>query len=524
MRLRTVRIALYLVVFCLIASPAFAGTRTFVKEYTYRAGEDDSRNSSRVIALREVKRLLLEELGTYLESETEVKNFQLTKDQITTLTAGIVQTEIVEEKWDGQVYWLKAKIAADPEKVVQSVDGLRKNRDGTRELEAMKQRADELLREVGRLKKEMASAKDGDRKAQKEAYEKSIRRLSAAEWIEKGHASENHEEAVKAYSNAIELDPDSIEAYYFRARGSGKNQAMSDYYKLLTIAPKNYESHLIRAWTYKELDQRDSALQEFGKAVEKASTNKERATAYYDRGRYYTLLFHRKRSGNGSGNIPNPVELSIKDFSRAIELSPGEAQYYADRGASYWSLEKHELAIQDYGTAIRLQPKSPGYYASRGRLLHLYRKPDLAAADLSRAIELAPKDSLFIAGDYMLRAIIYEEMGKFDLAVRDWTTLIKLEPENSSNYAFRASGYDKLGKYDLAVRDYDKALTLKPGGESWIYYGRAMTHAAGKDADKAVMDLKKAIQLDPGYRDKARTEPRFAILSRHPGFIRLTGP
>jgi hypothetical protein len=77
----------------------FAETRTFIKEYKYQASEDDSRNSSRVIALREVKRLLLEELGTYLESETEVRNFQLTRDQITMLTAGIVQTEIVAEKW-----------------------------------------------------------------------------------------------------------------------------------------------------------------------------------------------------------------------------------------------------------------------------------------------------------------------------------------------------------------------------------------------------------------------------------------
>ena len=61
--------------FLLSANSSFAETKTFIKEYTYHAGDEDSRNSSRTIALREVKRLLLEELGTYLESETEVKNF-----------------------------------------------------------------------------------------------------------------------------------------------------------------------------------------------------------------------------------------------------------------------------------------------------------------------------------------------------------------------------------------------------------------------------------------------------------------
>ncbi|MDD3250273.1 MAG: hypothetical protein PHF23_07925, partial [Smithellaceae bacterium] len=63
-----------------------AETKTFIKEYTYQASDEDSKHSCRVISLREVKRLLLEELGTYLESETEVKDFQLTRDQITVLT------------------------------------------------------------------------------------------------------------------------------------------------------------------------------------------------------------------------------------------------------------------------------------------------------------------------------------------------------------------------------------------------------------------------------------------------------
>ena len=115
-------------------SYAFASVKTYIKEYTYHASEDDSRNSSRVTAMREVKRLLLEELGTYLESVTVVKNFQLTKDQITALTAGIVKTEIVNEKWDGHTYWIKTKIVADEADVIKSIDNLRKDRDKSRDL------------------------------------------------------------------------------------------------------------------------------------------------------------------------------------------------------------------------------------------------------------------------------------------------------------------------------------------------------------------------------------------------------
>ena len=135
---RILSIAFLLILF--IPHFASAETKTFVREYTYQAGDEDSKNSSRTISLREVKRLLLEELGTYLESTTEVQNFQLTKDQIITLTAGIVRSELVEEKWDGRTYWIKARIQADSGDVIKAIDKLRKDRQKIKELEEMRKK------------------------------------------------------------------------------------------------------------------------------------------------------------------------------------------------------------------------------------------------------------------------------------------------------------------------------------------------------------------------------------------------
>ena len=56
--------------FLLLTNSALAETKTFVREYTYQASEIDSKISCRIIALEQVKRLLLEEIGTYLESVT----------------------------------------------------------------------------------------------------------------------------------------------------------------------------------------------------------------------------------------------------------------------------------------------------------------------------------------------------------------------------------------------------------------------------------------------------------------------
>ena len=570
------RIALFsLLFFLLIPCPGFAGTKTFIKEYTYQASEDDSRNSSRVVALREVKRLLLEELGTYLESVTEVKNFQLTRDQITTLTAGIVQTEIIEEKWDGRVYWLKSKIVADEDKVVQSIDSLRKDREKTKELESMRLKSDELLRDNERLRKELASAKGGNREVQKTAYDRSIKELSSMEWLEKGYAAKDRRDfkkAIEAYSRAIELDPKNAPAYYSRARISDRAQATQDYYKLLDIEPNDSGAHLLRAWTYKELEKDDLALQEFGKAIERASGIKEKAEAYNDRGRYYSAI---KQDEN----------LAIQDFSRAIELDPKDGRGHVNRGQSYAALQRNDLAIQDYNKAIEIDPKNASAYSARGWLLRP-DKPELAVADFSRAIELDRNESSFY---YLPRAQVYEKLHNYDLAIRDYSKMLELAPDRIFVYNTRASLYAMVGRHDLAVEDYSKTIELKPNRSAYmdrgkyfakydehtqaikdfttvikmkpdyealvargfshfklgkddlalkdyntaitlnyssperVYYNRAVLYARKKDTRKAIQDLAKATK-DPYYKREAQKDQQFDSLRNDPNFIMLVGP
>ncbi len=167
----------FLILF-IIPSLTAAETKTFIKEYTYQASEYDSKVTCRLLALEQVKRLLLEELGTYLESHTEVKNFQLTKDQIIILTAGVVSAVIIEEKWNGEKYFLKAKIVAKPKDVTIAIDALRKDRSYAKELEETKQKADEALKEIKRLNQELATAKIDNNKIK--LYDKAIEDLKNA--------------------------------------------------------------------------------------------------------------------------------------------------------------------------------------------------------------------------------------------------------------------------------------------------------------------------------------------------------
>jgi hypothetical protein len=174
------RISCYLFAFAMIlllsVTPTLAKTVTYVKEYTYQASELDSKLSSRTIALTQVKKLLLEELGTYLISESAVKDFELTKDQVSSLTAGIVTTVIIDENWDGKTYFLKAKISTDTDELIRSINNVRKNQEQNKNWEEVRGKTEEALKEIEKLRKDMEGGK-GER-VSKEKYAKAVNELN----------------------------------------------------------------------------------------------------------------------------------------------------------------------------------------------------------------------------------------------------------------------------------------------------------------------------------------------------------
>jgi len=302
---------LFLSILCitfLYSSLASAGNVVYVKEYIYQASEIDSKASSRAIALELVKRQLLEELGTYLISETEVKDFKLSKDQITVLTAGIVSAEVLQEKWDGEKYYLKARISADPAEVTKSLDKLRKDREKSKELEDSNKKADEALREIERLKKEIGTLKVDKKTGGK--YIEATNTLSAQEWFQKGYSllnSSKNKDAINAFTKAIKIDPQFAEAYVNRGGA---------YFNL-----RNYQQ----------------AIKEVTRAIE---INPQDAKAYNLRGGAYLSLRSYRQA--------------IEDLDKAIEIDPQFATAYLNRGVSYSKLGNEQQAIADFKIAARL--------------------------------------------------------------------------------------------------------------------------------------------------------------------------
>lgn len=116
-------------------------TTEIIKEYKYNTSDDDSKNSARKKALNQVKILILEEIGVFVESYLELstllenEKYQNSfRQEIKNLTAGIIKTKIIDEKYDGATYYVKASVLVDPDSVSEGISEILKIRANKEEI------------------------------------------------------------------------------------------------------------------------------------------------------------------------------------------------------------------------------------------------------------------------------------------------------------------------------------------------------------------------------------------------------
>lgn len=148
--------------------------KTFIREYTYHAGENDSKISSRAIAIAELRSLLLHEIGVYVESEQLLKTVEIDGkfsqdfvENIATISAGITKLEVLEEKWNGEIFFMKAAITINikefEETLKQAVNAKKQNKEVTilkKELDDTKREIALLSEQINKLQNEQPNKKN----------------------------------------------------------------------------------------------------------------------------------------------------------------------------------------------------------------------------------------------------------------------------------------------------------------------------------------------------------------------------
>jgi len=107
------------------------------------------------------------------------------------------------------------------------------------------------------------------------------------------------------------------------------------------------------------------------------------------------------------------------------------------------------------------------------------------------------------ARPYVNRGVAFEEKGAYNLALKDYTTALTLEPDYAEAYLNRATLLAKLGRFQQAFQDFEKVEKLRPHSSS-LANNRAVALALSGQLEKAIDEFNRALTINPRYAEALR--------------------
>ena len=138
--------------------------------------------------------------------------------------------------------------------------------------------------------------------------------------------------------------------------------------------------------------------------------------------------------------------------------------------------------------------------------------PAPAAAAAPKPPKLSPADQTIAEHAFGL-GLVAGGNGQEAQAITNFSTVIKLQPDNQQAYVHRGISYYNLRQYDKAVVDFTQAWQLDATDTS-LLENRAYAYMMLKQFENAIMDLDKNLAANPGALSNGRgggvTRPLYA--------------
>ncbi len=194
-------------------------------------------------------------------------------------------------------------------------------------------------------------------------------------------------------------------------------------------------------------------------------------------------------------------------FFHCGTLYAQNAKTYAAKGEEAFGKNRFEEAIEYYTKAIKEDDKFAMAYANRGyayiwnKKINEITRLNLAIRDCTKAIELQPDSASF----YYYRSEAFTEKGWSDSAIVDINNAIRLGEEQHTPskslieyYEKRADLYKSEELYYPAIEDYSRLIALDPANVDY-YRNRFITYYNTNQIELALKDVSKSIELRPTY-------------------------
>ena len=283
-------------------------------------------------------------------------------------------------------------------------------------------------------------------------------------------------------------------------------QAIKDYTEAINLNPEFAPAYPARAGIYILTAQYERALRDLDTGIRLAPTN---ALALEMRGMVYTQT---KR-----------YNAALTNFNLALKLRPSDVRVLKQRAQAFALSKDYTNAILDLTRAAELAPNDPGIYSYRGRLFTLADMTNNALDDFNEALDLKAEDFPALFG----RAELEVKTGVYQKGARDFERALELRPDYPAAY----NGYAWLLATcpDEQVRDGKKAVELANKAcalSNWTNYAAVDTLAAAYaetgDYEQAVRYQKQAVGMEVPKDNLTNVANRIDLYQRHQPY-RMSG-
>lgn len=110
-------------------SISHAQEQSYIRDYTYKASDLDSKVSARNNTLKLIKAGVLEEIVSYVYNNSSLEQSQSGNEfrssfiqKTSSSSAGFLKARILDESWNGFEMKIKAEVTADPEKIREELE------------------------------------------------------------------------------------------------------------------------------------------------------------------------------------------------------------------------------------------------------------------------------------------------------------------------------------------------------------------------------------------------------------------
>jgi tetratricopeptide (TPR) repeat protein len=402
-----------LAVLCLTlaGASALADEKIFRKEVRQIVGSSQSQDDARTAAIAKAKRDALEEAGSWLHSETLVRNMKLVRDDVVAISSGITRTRVVDEQpfLEGRAVGIRvvAEVGVDTFGLAERVQKYFADRERLAEKRDETAREAKLLAQLAELEKRMAAMQ-----AERQAADARL--------------------AASRDRHMAELDKSVAVMPAQTAKPAGAPAP-----SLAQVAKGGAEGGALAV--------REQALR---RDIQENS-RKLAAQEAFRKGESFS-------AEPGIGYRYTDPRAAITAFSEAIRLDPEYAEAYSRRGRAHTDLKEYPRALEDIDRALAMDPGIKLAYAARAKTrLEMGDNPG-AARDASEAIRRLPD----LPNGYSIRGGALARLGEYQKAIADYDQAIALGPKFAIAYAGRAGAKFNLGDRRGAREDTTRACEL----------------------------------------------------------------